>query len=199
MSGYDYEVFLSYRWRWDHSKWLKEYFVPKFRVCLHDVVVDKCPGRNPDGLFYDVEKIETGMKFPSELREGIKRARCLVALISPSYFRSPWCLVEWESFKTRSENEGLDLVVPAILHDGASVRAAIGDTIPANFAKYTNEGPGFRKTVKYVTFQRKIEKLAERVGEVVKSAPPWKEGFTVCDPPTTPIAPFPKVSLQRLG
>lgn len=195
---YGYEVFLSYRRQWHHSQWMVEHFVPLFEQYLRNEVADRCE-RDPDKLFLDREEVRPGMNIPSRVRDGIKRARCLVALVSPSYFRSQWCLVEWDSFKTRGQNEDRDLVVPAILHDGTTVRAAIGDTMWADFDNYTIIGPGFRKTAKYVTLQKKIKKLAKRVGEVIASAPPWKEEFQVCESPTTSIAPDPKISLQRLG
>jgi hypothetical protein len=195
---YDYEVFLSYRRRPHHSQWLVEHFVPLFENCLIDEVADRCQ-RAPDKLFLDVEEVQPGTNIPSRVRDGIKRARCLVALVSPMYFRSRWCLVEWESFKTRGQSENRDLVVPAILHGGTTVRTAVRDTMWADFEGYHILGSGFTKTAKYVSFQREIKKLAKRVGEIVASAPDWKDEFNVCDPPSESISPDPKTSLMRLG
>jgi hypothetical protein len=197
---YGYEVFLSYR-RWPlHLRWLDRYFVPLFEGYLGQYVVDKCTDRHPDRmLFRDVEDVKFGMRIPARVEHGIRHARCLVALLSPEYFRSQWCVVEWDSFKTRGQNEGRELVVPAIVHDGETVRTAISDTMSVNFHDDFTDGESFKRSRKYMPFEKKVRSLAERVAEIVKNAPEWKAEFPVRDPPDTPVYPQPKTPLMRLG
>jgi hypothetical protein len=95
--------------------------------------------------------------------------------------------VEWDSFKSRGEEEARDLVVPAILSQGRTVRAEVGDTMWADFSDYTIVGEGFKKAERYVQFQDEVKKLARRVGDIVANAPTWKD-FAICNPPRRPIA-----------
>jgi len=188
---YVYEVFLSYRRGVIHSQWLVEHFVPLFKDRLREEIAEQCD-RDAGELFLDVNEVQPGMSIGDKVVDGLKTARCLVALLSPSYFRSPWCLVEWDSFRTR----GHGLVVPTILSQGVTVRRAVGDTMWADFSDYTIIGEGFKKTERYVAFQDEIKRLAKRVATVIASAPAWSN-FSVCNPPVTPVAPA--TSIQRIG
>jgi len=193
---YRYEVFLSYRRGYINSRWLNEHFIPLFQDGLKEEIADRCD-RKPDGLFHDESEIRAGMSIPARVQEGLKTARSLVALVSPTYFQSDWCRVEWESFKQRSERERRDLIVPAILKSGATVRARVGDTLSVDFSAYTIIGGGFTKTERYVQFQDEIKKLASSVAEIVANAPAWKD-FEICNPPRAPAPPSPQISLIGL-
>jgi hypothetical protein len=191
---YVYEVFLSYRRGVIHSQWLVEHFVPLFKDRLREEIAEEC-NRDAGDLFLDVNEVQPGMSVGGKVVDGLKTARCLVALLSPSYFRSQWCLVEWDSFRTRSHSERRELVVPTILSQGTTVRRAVGDTMWADFSEYTIIGEGFRRTERYVAFQDEIKRLAKRVATVIANAPAWKD-FSVCDPPVTAVAPA--VPIQRI-
>jgi hypothetical protein len=188
---YVYEVFLSYRRGVVHSQWLVEHFVPLFKDRLRDEIAEQCD-RDAGELFLDVNEVQPGMSIGNKVVDGLKTARCLVALLSPSYFRSPWCLVEWDSFRAR----GQGLIVPTILSQGATVKRAVGDTMWADFSDYTIIGEGFKKTERYVAFQDEIKRLAKVVAAVIAGAPPWSD-FSVCNPPVTPVAPA--APIQRIG
>lgn len=176
------------------------YFLPLFEGYLGQEVVDKCTDRHPDRmLFLDVEDVQPGMRIPPRVKHGIKHARCLVALVSPQYFCSEWCVVEWDSFMRRGQEEGRELVVPVIVHDGETVRTAISDTMCLNLRDYVTDAEAFKRSRKYMPFEKKVRALAERVAGIVKNAPEWKAEFPVRDPPDTAVYPKPKTPLMRLG
>lgn len=178
---YAYEVFLSYRRGTIHSQWLAEHFIPLFKDRLREEVADRCC-RDSSEMFHDETDVLPGMRIPEKVATGLKAARCLLAMVSPAYFRSPYCLAEWESFKTRGQLEHRDLIIPAILSPGATVAAEVADTMWADLSDYTIVGEGFRKTELYVAFQREIKKLARHVAGIIAEAPDWKD-FAICDPP----------------
>jgi len=193
---YQYEAFLSYRRGAIHSQWLRKHFIPLFRDRLIEEVAEHC-NRDACELFHDVDEVLPGMNVPDRVVNGLRGARCLVALVSPSYFRSPWCLVEWESFRTRSQNEACDLIIPVILSAGSTVQSQVGNTMCADFSDYTIVGPAFTNTNLYVQFQIEIKKLARRVANIIAKAPDWKD-FEICNPPRYQFAgptPILKVGL----
>lgn len=193
---YLHEVFLSYRRTALTVRWLPS-FIPRFSNELAEQVADLCQ-RDANDVFHDQNEVLPGMSIPDSIARGLKASRCLVALLSPTYFRSPHCLVEWDTFKLRGQREGRDLVVPVIIRDGATVRQRIGDTMAADFSPYLIDGAAFKNTECYVEFQYAIQRLAERVGHIIAQAPAWQD-TPICDPPITPILqpdPIPLVGLK---
>src|SRR5262249_8127901 len=91
---YLYDVFVSYRHKEPVLDWLRHHFYPKLQRWLPNVMP-----RDPE-IFVDWQ-IEVGSAWPLTLREGLLRSRCMVAICTPEYFRSPWCLAEWRSFRAR--------------------------------------------------------------------------------------------------
>ena len=193
---YRYEVFVSYRRGTVHSQWLIEHFLPLFKDLLREEVADRC-GRDTSDLFHDENDILPGMSIPAKVANGLKTARCLLALVSPRYFLSHYCLVEWESFKLRGQSESRDLLVPAVLNPGLTVQAKVGDTMWADLSDYLIVGEGFKKSERYVQFQDEVKKLARRVADISANAPDWKE-FQICDPPSRAIVPPAPIQLVGL-
>ena len=84
--SYRYDVFVSYG---DigriHSGY--EGFLGKFSTYLAQEL-----GRRPK-IFID-DMIEAGHSWPHALAYALARSRVLVALWTPLYFKSPWCISE---------------------------------------------------------------------------------------------------------
>jgi len=112
MPDYTYDVFISYRRTKLVLKWVKKYFREEFVGWLHEA-----RGVAPR-VFWDEEEIGAGDDFNETLKEALLRSKCLVAVLSPSYFReSRWCVSEFRTFRQRSDKLGLKvpgLVVPAL-------------------------------------------------------------------------------------
>ena len=119
---YKHDVFISIKWSRTYSEWLREHALPLLTEYLEEEVIAEC-GREFQGVFYYKDDIEPGEKWKTELRKGIKESRCVVALCSPRYFFSDYCLIEWHSFSLRGNQIGENLIVPASIHDGSSVIA----------------------------------------------------------------------------
>lgn len=53
---------------------------------------------DPLHIFYDEVDIVTGDYWKSKIFTGLERSAVMVAVLSPSYFKSVWCRKEWEAF-----------------------------------------------------------------------------------------------------
>ena len=84
-------------------------------------------------------------------------------------------MLEWESFKKRSEKTAKDLVIPAILSPGSNLPESARETQWVDFSRFTISGEGFLRTERYVEFQDEIKAFAKRVAQVIADAPPWED------------------------
>lgn len=195
--SYQYDIFLSYRRSRLHDAWLSESFVPLFWDIVREEITEKT-GRTPAGIFFDQTElteearkfdqygIEPGENWQTKLKEAIKASRCMVALWSPLYFHSEWCLIEWKSFLKRPSSTGLpDLLVPISVHDGESFPDEARAAQIVKFVDFVFVGAGFTKTELYIDFQRQLRILAARVAKVVAHAPPW-EDWSLSETVSTP-------------
>jgi len=192
---YVYDVFLSYKRGTVISRWLTEHFLPLFRDRLGEEVADKC-NRDLEGIFLDDDDVPVGTKISERVRLGITTSRCVVALWSPRYFRSDYCNIEWRSFEQRGDQYNKDLVVPAIVSQGANLPDAARDRKWVDLSTYTIIGAGFAATERYVEFQDVVRGFAKAVAAVIASAPDWA-AFPISEPPARPVpqTPIMQVSL----
>lgn len=109
--AYEFDVFLSYCRSAAHAvQWTRGVLLPLLEQQLH-LEADRTR------VFCD-ERIESGAAWPEELQRAILRSEQLVAVLSPQYFRSPWCRAELDAFKARSRACGAPLVWPLQVFDG---------------------------------------------------------------------------------
>ncbi len=147
-----YDVYVSWRRDAFTEAWLRE-FEPLFTSWLSDLV-----GRAVT-VFVDHSD-------PSI--QSLERSACLLAIVTPAYFQSEWTRREWDTFSRFRP----DAILPILLRGSVQ---ALPDEIRrvqlADFSEFAFVGEGFQKTAAYVEFQTQIRRLAERVADVVKTAP----------------------------
>jgi hypothetical protein len=115
---YKFDIFVSYRRTETIGGWVKNHLVPRLQLRLNEIAP-----RNVE-VFCDF-KMADGVNFPAELRNQIKASGLLLSIWSADYFRSTWCMAEWESFRERQKQLGLftddhtqGLVYPIRYSDG---------------------------------------------------------------------------------
>lgn len=184
--SYQYDIFLSYRRSKLRNEWLTEHFVPLFWEIAREEIAGET-GRPPSGLFFDLSDlsedtrkfdqygIEPGDNWRDRLKEAIKSSRCMIALWSPLYFHSPWCLIEWKSFSERSRVKQKSLLVPISVHDGDSFPREARDSQYMKFVDFVLVGDGYKKTELYIKFQQELRDLARRAAKVISAAPDWED------------------------
>src|SRR3954452_7815046 len=91
---YRWDVFISYRRTQNVTGWVRNHLCPVLRRCLEDEM-DRVPQ-----VFVD-DHLEVGQYWPDALEEVLATSRSLLAVWSPPYFTSAWCVAEWQSMRAR--------------------------------------------------------------------------------------------------
>jgi hypothetical protein len=121
----------------------------------------------------------------------------LVPICSPSYFRSAWCLSEWESFAERERlSDVAGLRVPVRHHDGEHYPDDARQIQMRDLSPFTSLTPSF-----YINhprageFDDRVKELCADVAAALTRAPDYRDDWPVVE--ATPVARGP-VSLSRL-
>jgi hypothetical protein len=188
---YEYDVFFSYKRDPLVQDWVAK-VVGRLRYWLSQEL-----GGKPSNIFWDSDGIDIGDRWPDVLRSAMKRSRCLVALWSPMYFQSGWCVSEWTSFRERERQLGLathGLIAPVRYHDGEHFPREAQAVQWIDFAPYASTVKAFWETSHAVEFETRIKELAKSVASIVRRAPEYDEW------PVVEAAPAPPghVDLRRL-
>lgn len=118
---YIYDVFVSYRHKPPVLDWIRNHFFPLLEQWLPNAM----PVEHETRIFIDWDEIEIGAAWPAKLRQALKQSRCVLAVWAPEYFRSEWCLAEWQTIRERERLLGLGteqqpegLIYPVVFFDG---------------------------------------------------------------------------------
>lgn len=185
LTGYEYHLFISYPRSGDVSEWVLNHFLPRLANCLESTMSDV------PRIFVD-EEVETGSDWPQKLADALHRSCCLLTVWTPPYFRSKWCMAEWQTFLSRERNLGFKtsenpsgLVYPVVFSDGdyfpdeAKRTQSRRDLIDCTYPQ-----PQFRNVSKYLEFHDKVGKIAHELDQWLVHVPPW-------DPNWQPVRPDP--------
>ena len=192
-TGYQYDIFLSYT-RNFIGDWVHEHFLELFNFHLQGGL-----GYSPK-VFVDTQDISAGESWPLRLKKALAYSKCLVAILSPSYFESNWCLKECHVMLYREHIEGFGakgngqgLVLPVIASDGKYFPDYIRNIQSVDFRNFVRKGSGFPTTPRYVEFQDKMEQWAKEVADAVRNAPTWNSSWldeTIINIPKLKIPDF---------
>lgn len=177
---YQYDVFLSYKRGGPKEEWVKEIFLPLFQNDLSQNLA-----RNAT-IFLDTSEIKEGTKWADVLGDSLAKSKCMVAILTPLYFDSQWCVYEFSMMNYRQEKlrqENLlrtnESLLAPFLQQGPT--AGFPSYVPQlqllDYSKYNRVGKGFKDSSDYDELQMKITKDAARVALSVGSAPSWDERF----------------------
>ena len=176
--AYEYDVFISYKRGGTKDLWLSTIFRPYFEEYLQD----RLEGRRPR-IFVDKTGLTTGADWSDEIIYALAHSKCLVAIISPSYFMSSeWCIKEFLTIKYRQQR--LDLkagsVPPSLMwliaiQEFENVPPIIHTVQFANYIKYNVVGDAFFRSNEFLDFQRECRNDVKTVANIIRNAPPWQE------------------------
>ncbi len=177
-NDYHYNVFLSYT-RNLVGDWFQDYFLELFKDYL-----DSALGYSPS-IFIDAQSISAGDAWPVRIQKALAHSRCLVAVLSPAYFRSTWCMKECHVMLAREAAEGFGitgngkgLVIPAIARDGEHHPKYIQDIQSVDFKRFVRKGSAFPNSPRYIEFQDEMEEWVKQVALAIRQAPPWNQSWT---------------------
>jgi Mrp family chromosome partitioning ATPase len=166
---YEFDLYISYARGGTTSLWLRNHFLPMISAELELSMGEPCR------IFADISDVATGSDWPLRLNAALVRSRCLLALLTSSYFNSEWCLRELLTFVDREKRTGAraHLLVPAIAHDGESFPSYIKERQSFDFRRYLITAPAFSTTASFVDFELMVRRLAEQLAVSIRSAPPY--------------------------
>ncbi|MFD5825498.1 TIR domain-containing protein [Lentzea sp. NPDC060358] len=197
--GYEYDVFLSYTRRGGGDVWVREHFHRALKEWLGNEMADE------PRIFVDWSQ-KTGVSWPDNLERALLRSKVMIAVLSPPYFRSEWCLAEWESMLDRHRTLGyttLDhpqgLVLPVSYADGLHYPPEAQAVQQHNFKAWNKPLPyeTYSRSTEYEHFYAAVQKLAAEVAERIDDVPPWDPTWKVVRPAPNP-ASVPPGPLPRL-
>jgi hypothetical protein len=188
-AGYRHHVFVSYSRKDNVPEWLREHFLPLLINRLGAVL-----GEDPD-IFCD-QRIEVGSDWPDALAEALNRSCCMLAVWSPRYFRSPWCIAEWETMLAREKQLGLKtdgspgLVYPVVYSDGDYFPEAANRTQQKiDLREYSYPYPQFRNSEKYLVFHDRVAEIANDLEGWLRLTPAWSADWISLRPDVAPLRP----------
>lgn len=171
--AYNYDVFISYRR--PTKRWVSKYF----KRLIEHYLPEALDGR-PVRIFFDENDIHTGDAWENRLKKALSESKCLVPVLTPSYFTSNWCTKEFAVMENRSLKHGFHtvqapggLIVPITINQGKFYPLKI-QALPC-YEYYMSRGD-LDKMSFWEDFERKIaDWISTDLAKAIKQAPAWNE------------------------
>lgn len=178
---YKWDVFLSYSFNNVVKRWVAERFLNFFKMFLSEELAPYLPENGEPKVYLAANQIQGGDVLKEALREDLLHSKVLVAICSPVYFKSSWCLSEWESFRLREEAIPFrGLRIPVLFNDGEHYeRQFLDDITYVDFRDVIYFTEGGEKDPISLRFQQRVEALAKAVASAVLNAPRFDPAWPV--------------------
>lgn len=193
VSGYKFDIFISYCRHGSVQKWLLNHFYPKFKDCLADQYA-------PVPKVYVDRSMPRGVHWPSDLKKALRHSKILIPLFTPPYFESKWCLAEWQSMQAREKLLGLagpdnpqGLVYPILYSDSENFPMAAREISRWDFKGLSTPEPVFQTSREWIQFHHKVTDVAQDVVELLKHVPEWRPDWPVIEEPEPVLMPPPPI------
>ena len=186
MNEYEYHIFFSYKRERLTLDWHRKV------VDLIKLYVRNSLNIGEDGLkiFFDEKEIETGNYFEEDISQAIRTSMCMVAIWTPDYFHSNWCLSEFHSFLKRQESLANKLIIPASFHDGINFPAEAKAIQFEDFTDYASPIKAFWDTSDAVEFAKKLRNFSENIASKIRRAPEFDANFPFLSVKNEKATPF---------
>ena len=177
--AYEYDVFISYKSGGIFGDWVHKTFLKNFKDFLENAL-------NRDvNLFVDESEILSGEAWSERIKGALIQSRCLIPILSPTYFRSEWCYCEYNAFREREKRLGYGtthnsggLMVPVRIFDGEHFPDFAKKIQSFNCIDFFGTPEIFNKTPEYHKFERLMMKWVQKdLVECINNAPPWSDKF----------------------
>lgn len=140
----------------------------------------------------------TGVNWPENLKRALLRSKLLVAVWTPPYFRSEWCVAEYHSMLARQKALGLasadkpqGLIYPIVYSDGQHFDQAAKDTQwRRDLREFTCPFECFKASESFVKFHAAMSEVSREIAVQIEAAPPWQDGWPVNLPKPTSETPL---------
>lgn len=168
------------------KEWVHNHFHPKLVKCLDDVLTHDV------SVFLDETGIDPGQKWPHALREALSTSCVILTVWCPKYFRSDWCMTEWQTLRHREEVVGKGcppLVYPIRYSDGEHYHPDAHITQESRlFENLTTPEPVFAQTTEFVRFHQAVTRVANVLAERIQMVPAWNSSWPIIEASGLPPA-----------
>jgi len=153
-------------------------------------------------IFLD-QGIPVGTVWSVVLEDALKNSKILVPVWSPKFFRSPWCMAEWESFELRKAALPAcktPLVYPVKFADGTHFPPAAQNVQCRDLSPWGRTGLAFDQSLDFLDFQEEMDKIAQdlAVHLVDRNFPEHDPTWMVKQPSTAATASLASIALPRM-
>jgi hypothetical protein len=193
VSGYQYDLFISYSRVGSVPKWLLNHFLPKLADCLADQFA-------PAPKLYVDKRMQRGVHWPSDLQKALQHSKIMIQLLTPPYFESKWCMAEWRSMQEREKLLGLGgpdisqgLVYPILYSDSENFPMDGLVRSWKDFKEFAHPDPVYQQSRRYIHFHREVNELAVDLVRLLKQVPEWQPDWPLVDIPDPVIIPPPPI------
>jgi hypothetical protein len=180
---YRYDVFVSYKREPENKRlvtpWLRE-VLDRIEYWLRQEM-----GGHRVAIFFDEDSIEVGDDWPSEIRDSLRSAKCLLPVWSPEYFHSSWCMAEWKSFLARENlvsgraQRPWRLTAPIKFCDGNWFPPEAQRTKQLDLSVYAATTRAFWSGPRADELDQRIIKFAPTLARIVSEAPEYEADWPV--------------------
>lgn len=195
VSGYDYDVFISYSGRGSAPKWLLNNFHPKLQDCLIDQIA-------PAPRIFIDKRMARGVEWSEELKRALRHSKILLAVLSPPYFESPWCMAELHTMHEREKVLGLagpdnpqGLIYPILYSDSENFPDEEGLLRRSwwDFKEFSTPELVFQESRDWPLFHRRVTEFAKDLVALLKQVPEWQPDWPVAKEPDPVLLPPPPI------
>lgn len=179
--AYEWDVFVSYPRDGQAGTWVHNHFLPVLRECLNSVLPHQ------PRIFTD-DELPTGGIWSDDLKRALLHSRLLVAVWTPPFFRSNWCMAEWESMLAREAALAGDrpprgLVYPVVFSDGDHFTPRAKQTQHRrDLNAFAYPYPAFRDSAAYLLFHDAMMDIAMEIEAHLRTIPAWCAGWPIVEP-----------------
>jgi TIR domain. len=166
---YRYELFISYSWRVPRAQsWVRDVLVPPLYEFLD--LQAKIP---KESVFLDDRVNRPGMDVEKSVHEALRDSKVLLAILSPQYFDSGWCLTEFHTLLDRQQATKQHIIYPIAVWDGHKYPADIKNLNPLDFNKWGTLERGMRRKRWNDTVLDLVKELEKLIANSPQHDPTW--------------------------
>lgn len=180
--AYKYDLFISYTWRVPRAqRWVRGVlFEPLCDFLELEAGIPK------QRVFLDEREVRPGEHVQPVVHRALLSSKVMLAVLSPQYFQSGWCLTEFHTMRQRATATGARVLHPIAVWDGDLYPHEARALGPQDFNQWGTLDRGMRRK----RWTDTTKALAIELGELVRQAPEHDAAWQIDvhdDPPPVHI------------
>jgi hypothetical protein len=176
---YVYDIYVSYQRTQILSDWLS-LFLPLLSGWLSEDL-----GRDARIFWGDDTALAGDGSFLDTMQSALRASRCLLPVLTPSYFQSDFCMAELRSF-TKWERRP---IVPILFRGNLTLPEDMRRFQVVDMSQFAYAGDAFKTSPRYLDFQKTVQEMSPRLVDAIRNAPPFDPNAPVILPGDVKVEP----------